>query len=360
MRNISDTIDTWLLAGREVVVATVTRTWGSSPRPAGAMMAFTSDGDMAGSVSGGCIEGTVAQAAVEVFKTGTPELLSFTASYQAAWDVGLACGGEIEVIVQALDKKRHQAERRVLIEDRGYARLILVRGDTALLGGTVLINDEGIVFSSLDDTLSCELESAFACVPFSQTSGFLELQAQGEPLVFSFSRERARPQLVCVGATHVAAFLAQIAYPLGYSTVIIDPRGLFATVSRFPHVDKLLHAWPQEAFKQIEVSRETAICVLTHDPKIDVPALELAVTSPAFYIGSLGRPTTQRQRYRSLVERGFSVTDIQRVYGPIGLDLGGKLPEELALSIFAEITAVRYGRNGTSRRMHEFAEKEAQ
>jgi xanthine dehydrogenase accessory factor len=324
------------------------------------MMAFTSDGDMTGSVSGGCIEGMVAQAAVEVFKTGTPELLSFTASYQAAWDVGLACGGEIEVIVQELDKKRHQAERQALIEDRGYARLILIRGDDVTIGETTLINNRGIFFSSLDDELSCALENAFARVPFSQTSGFLELPAQGETLVFSFSRERTRPQLVCVGGTHVAAFLAQIAYPLGYSTVIIDPRGLFATVSRFPHVDKLLHAWPQEAFKEIEITQETAICILTHDPKIDVPALELAISSPAFYIGSLGRPTTQKQRYRSLVERGLSTGDIQRVYGPIGLDLGGKSPEEVALSIFAEITAVRYERNATSRRMYEFAGKKVQ
>ena len=158
-----------------------------------------------------------------------------------------------------------------------------------------------------------------------------------------------------MGATHVAVFLTQIARPLGYSTVVIDPRGIFINEGRFPHVDTLLRVWPQEAFPSLDLTRETAVCVLTHDPKIDLPALECALASPVFYIGSLGRPSTQKQRYRSLVQRGCAEADIRRIYGPIGLDLGGRSPEEIALSIFAEITAVRYGRNAASRKMYEFS-----
>jgi xanthine dehydrogenase accessory factor len=319
------------------------------------MMAFTAQGDMAGSVSGGCVEGAVARAAAEVLETGKARLLSFTASYQAAWDVGLSCGGEIEVLVQMLDEERHRAERQALDDDRGYARLTLAAGSEELLGRAVLIDAEGLLYSALDGETTRALQAAFAEIPFSETSGFVEVAAQGGLLGFSFSRERTRPQLVCVGGTHVAVFLTQIAYPLGYSTTLIDPRGIFATESRFPHVDTLLRSWPQEAFKEIALTRETAVCVLTHDPKIDVPALELAVASPAFYIGSLGRPTTQRQRHRALAERGASPADLARIYGPIGLDLGGRSPEEIALAVFAEITAVRYGRDGASRRMSEFA-----
>jgi xanthine dehydrogenase accessory factor len=202
------------------------------------------------------------------------------------------------------------------------------------------------------------LRSAAAQLPFTETCGTVDITAPLGTLSFSFSRERTRPQLVCVGGTHVATFLTQIAYPLGYSTIVIDPRRLFVTENRFPHVDTLLHVWPQEAFRQIEITRETAICVLTHDPKIDVPALECALASPAFYIGSLGRPSTQRQRYRSLVKSGCSDEDISRIFGPIGLDLGGRSPEEIALAIYAEITATRYGRAAASRRMYEFSEPE--
>jgi xanthine dehydrogenase accessory factor len=319
------------------------------------MMAFTADGDMAGSVSGGCVEGAVAQVASEVLENGQTQVIPFTATYQVAWDVGLACGGEIEVVVQRLDTRRHNAEKQALSKDRGYTRLLLVSGNDNLLGATMLIDDEGLLYTDLDDETTPILRAVVEKLPLTKTCGTVDIATSAGPMTFAFSRERTRPQLICVGATHVAIFLTQIADPLGYSTVVIDPRGLFVTEKRFPHVDTLLHLWPQEAFSQIDVTRETAICILTHDPKIDVPALEYALASPAFYVGSLGRPSTQKQRYRSLVNRGIRHESIQRVFGPIGLDLGGRSPEEVALAIFAEITAVRYGRDGASRRMHEFA-----
>jgi xanthine dehydrogenase accessory factor len=357
MRNIIDRLDLWLADGKEIALATVTETWGSSPRPVGAVMAFTADGDMAGSVSGGCIEGAVAQAAVECLRENKCVRMPFKASHQAAWDVGLSCGGSIGVIVRPLDIPCYFTERMALSADRPYMRLVLTLGpDPALIGTVVLVDNNGIFFSpfasEINDSISEQLES----IPQSAVCGSVEVPLHGRypGLSFSFSRQRTRPQLICVGGTHVAIFLTQLAHPLGYSTTVIDPRGIFATHERFPHVDVLTHAWPQQAFADLNVTQETAICVLTHDPKIDLPALELALATPAFYIGSLGRSSTQRQRYNALIKQGVTPRDIERIYGPIGLDLGGRSPEEIALAIFAEVTAVRYGRDAASRHMSEF------
>ena len=160
---------------------------------------------------------------------------------------------------------------------------------------------------------------------------------------FFFARANPQPQLVCVGSVHISIHLTRMAKMLGYRTVVVDPRGAFATEERFPFVDELVHAWPQEAFKTLRLTSSTALCALTHDPKIDVPALAAALDSPAFYIGSLGRYTTQLSRYRQLVCEGYGDEAIGRVYGPIGLDLKGREPAEIALSVMAEITAVRHG-----------------
>ena len=160
---------------------------------------------------------------------------------------------------------------------------------------------------------------------------------------FFFARTRPQPLLVCVGSVHISIHLTRMAKMLGYRTVVVDPRGAFATEERFPFVDELGHAWPQEAFETLRLNEATALCALTHDPKIDVPALAAGLDSPAFYIGSLGRRTTQLSRYRQLVREGYSDEAIARVYGPIGLDLKGREPAEIALSVMAEITAVRHG-----------------
>lgn len=161
-----------------------------------------------------------------------------------------------------------------------------------------------------------------------------------------FARVRPAPQLVCIGGVHIAMRLAEIAHVMGFRTVVVDPRRVFATGERFPGVDELVHAWPQEAFAEdgpVRLTANTAVCALTHDPKIDVPALQAALASPAFYIGSLGRSTTQLSRCRQLAGEGCPDEQIARIYGPIGLDLRGREPAEIALSIMAEICAVRHG-----------------
>ena len=188
--------------------------------------------------------------------------------------------------------------------------------------------------------------SVCACAP-TQDAGLVQTGGGA----FFFARANPQPQLVCVGSVHISIHLTRMAKMLGYRTVVVDPRGAFATEERFPFVDELVHAWPQEAFKTLRLTSSTALCALTHDPKIDVPALAAALDSPAFYIGSLGRYTTQLSRYRQLVCEGYDDEAIGRVYGPIGLDLKGREPAEIALSVMAEITAVRHGGAGAVSRI---------
>jgi xanthine dehydrogenase accessory factor len=368
---------------------------------------------MAGSVSGGCIEGAVVRGALEVLASGRPELMSFTATDPSAWQAGLSCGGTVEVLLRPLDAQAYEAERNALRDDREYLRLLSLGfrpegeeegsaapdalGDAAPdaaplapdgdgaqgipLGATLLVSADGSLlfapscagpvrggraddpaslFSSRtgpagSEGLVAACLDAVCAVPSVQTDGFLELPCEGGCHRFSFARYRRRPHLVCVGGVHAAITLTQMAQAMGYRTTIIDPRGIFSTVERFGHVDGLVHAWPQEAFASIPLDAQTAVCVMTHDAKIDVPALELALASECFYIGSLGRPTTQAQRYRQLRKRGLSHRQLARVFGPIGLDLGGRAPAEMALAILSEITAVRYGKTATSRQMSQFA-----
>jgi xanthine dehydrogenase accessory factor len=320
---------------------------------------------------------------LEVLASGRPELMSFTATDPSAWQAGLSCGGTVEVLVRPLDAQAYEAERDALRDDREYLRLLSLgfcpegeeEGSAAgaqgvPLGTTLLVSADGSLLFAPScagpvgptgpaDPMAACLEAVRA-IPPAQTDGCLEVPGEGGCHRFSFARYRRRPHLVCVGGVHIAITLTQMAQAMGYRTTIIDPRGIFSTEERFGHVDALVHAWPQEAFASIALDAQTAVCVMTHDAKIDVPALEIALASECFYVGSLGRPTTQTQRYRQLRKRGLSHRTLARVFGPLGLDLGGRAPAEIALAILSEITAVRYGKTATSRQMSQFAPASAQ
>lgn len=434
MREIRDDVRRWLAASEGVALAQVTKTWGSSPRVPGACMAVTADGRIAGSVSGGCIEGAIAQVALDCLDGHLSSLEKFHASTRRAQEVGLSCGGNIEVFVAALDAGLFACEDALIAADADYVRVTAVEeaaaaaepgADDASAASAVAdapvptapslaeepaaaadapdaepslgavrdadpspvpadISEGGAPFVGLSflvaeraaaETALASLDSARAAgltladVPGSAgmvliapadagDTGALALVAAAvaaRPLTGStghvveggldwfFARMLSKPQLVCIGGVHIAVRLCEIAHVLGYRTVVIDPRGIFATDERFPAVDELVHAWPQEAFRNIPLTANTAVCALTHDPKIDVPALLAALDSPAFYIGSLGRSTTQWARWRALKEEGATDADIDRIFGPIGLDLLGREPAEIALSVMAEITAVRHG-----------------
>lgn len=398
MREVRDDVRRWFGEDECVALAQVTKTWGSSPRVPGSVMAISGDGRLSGSVSGGCIEGAVAQVAMECATGRLSSLEKFHASTRRAQEVGLSCGGNIEVFVNVLDGALFAFEDALLAADGEYLRLTAVEasepvfedirtehpslllgadaleGETSLIGTTLIVADAATAEAALEALApDCRerlavIEAAFdgsvrAIVPVEAVQNAeageriarAATAAWDRPLTESaghviegptdwfFARVSSKPQLICIGGVHIAMRLCEIAHVLGFRTIVIDPRRVFATGERFPGVDELVHAWPQEAFKSIPLTSSTAVCALTHDPKIDVPALSAALKSPAFYIGSLGRTTTQLARYRALVEEGHTDDEIDRIYGPIGLDLRGREPAEIALSVMAEITAVRHG-----------------
>lgn len=387
MREVASDVRRWFDEGRAVALAQVTKTWGSSPRVPGSVMAVADDGRLAGSVSGGCIEGAVAQVAMECAGSRLSSLEKFHASTRRAQEVGLSCGGNIEVFVGDLPRALFAVEEALIRADAAYARVTAVEavfpgdrvddpsqddaavreGGMDALGAMAIVADEEALtaaVASLAPAVAAEVAVARCDGAAVATAGEADcLLAVAEAVAarpasedaghvieggidWFFARVRPAPQLVCIGGVHIAMRLAEIAHVMGFRTVVVDPRRVFATGERFPGVDELVHAWPQEAFAEdgpVRLTANTAVCALTHDPKIDVPALQAALASPAFYIGSLGRSTTQLSRCRQLAGEGCPDEQIARIYGPIGLDLRGREPAEIALSVMAEICAVRHG-----------------
>lgn len=369
MRDILSDLDNWLAKGEKIALATVIQTWGSSPRGAGAKMALTADGRIAGSVSGGCVEGAVFQTGVEVLESGRPQLLHFGVADETAWNVGLACGGQIDVFVAPLEKDFYETQRGELLAGRSFAVATVVRGPERLLGRQMLVPGDptrggphslplgGAAQSGelrngrASPGIAPELEVA---IEKEARRAMVEGRSQevkpdaGEQASVEIFIEVVGPQptLVVVGGAHTAIALTSLARTMGFRTIVVDPRRAFGSQERFPHVDRLIQAWPEEAFAQIELNEKTAVAMLTHDPKIDDPALQVALRSPAFYIGALGSATTQAKRRRRLLEGGMSEEELARLHGPIGLKLGAETPEEIALAIMAEIVAVQHGVKG--------------
>jgi xanthine dehydrogenase accessory factor len=312
--------------------AVVTRVWGSAPRTEGANLIATADGRMAGSVSGGCVEGAVVEAITEAMSEGKPRLLDFTVTHERAWEVGLACGGSIGVFVEP-------AIRPELLEAaRGPGGVVVA----SVIGGAAPLGrpDPHVAAAVADEarsalaSLACRV--ATVVMPAGEVSVFLEV----------FPKQ---PTLFIIGAVHIAESLCQLARPLGYRTVVADGRAAFLTRDRFPDADLLVEAWPEEAFKEVGIDDATCVCILSHDPKFDEPALDAALRSPAAYIGAIGSRKTQEIRRERLKDAGFSPEEVARLHGPIGLDLGGRHPGEIALAILAEITAVRHGKRAGRR-----------
>jgi xanthine dehydrogenase accessory factor len=337
MRDIIQDLDRWFEENKSVALATVVQTWGSSPRRVGAKMAVTVDGEITGSVSGGCVEGAVAETAFQVLETGQPQLLHFGVSDETAWEVGLACGGQIDVFVNPLDRMSYQAEYEMLSHGDTFAIATLLKGSQQIIGKSLIVRLDGSYEGSLESGfLSPTIQVALEALG-SGHSGRVEIPG-AEVFCEVFLPP---PTLVMVGGVHIAIALAALAKPLGYHTIVVDPRRAFGSAERFPHVDRLIQAWPDEALEQLEITSSTAIAMLTHDPKLDDPALKVALPSPAFYIGALGSRKTQAARRERLLAAGIDPSLLSRLHGPIGLDIGAQTPEEIALSILAEIVAAR-------------------
>ena len=368
MRELLETLDTWRAdpgsrpqIGRAVVV----RTFGSAPRPEGAVLLYADDGRIAGSVSGGCVEGAAAEEIDRARTTGRERVIRYGISDEQAWDVGLACGGTIDVLVQpAVPAPVVDAARASLgAGGRGAAVVTPLPGDSPPPefgahepGEGVTPEPELIVHEDgrLDGTLgrpeydAALVEGALGALRRG-TSRTLEIGDRSY-FVEAFP---VRPRLVVVGAVEVARSLVRLAAELGYETVVVDGRASFATKERFQGVDKLVVGWPDEIADEIGLGRNDAVAVLTHDVKFDEPAIVASLRRRCRYVGAVGSRKTQADRRARLREAGVTDDELAELRGPIGLDLGGRNPAETALAILAEIVAERYG--GSGRPMRELA-----
>jgi xanthine dehydrogenase accessory factor len=315
----------WLADKQKVALATVTRTWGSAPRPAGSQMAVREDGAFNGSVSGGCVEGSVIGEAQVALNDGKPRNLKFGVSNEDAWAVGLACGGTIEVHVTPVLANAQQAAIAELKAARD-------RGIAVALATDLATGESRVVFP--DERSADALAEAARVQARRDQSGAVDVEGKSWFLtIFNPPLD-----LAIIGAVHIAQPLARMASLADYAVRIIDPRTAFATAERFPGVT-LSHQWPDEALAAAPLTSRSAVVAVTHDPKLDDPALAAALKSPAFYIGALGSKTTHARRLERLQAAGFSAADLARIHGPIGLDIGARSPAEIAISILGEMTA---------------------
>ncbi|MDT8856100.1 XdhC/CoxI family protein [Paracoccaceae bacterium Fryx2] len=308
----------WAREGRGVALATVVETWGSAPRPAGSQLVISAAGEIMGSVSGGCVEGAVVTEAVDAIADGKPRLLTFGVSDDQTFAVGLACGGTIRVLVTPVGKVLPVAMLADLVQARAARRAValLVHPETGE--------------HRLSDGPGDPLAEAIATRLRADRSGMDEsgwfIGIHNPPL-----------RMIVVGAVHIAQPLLGMARACGYDPVLIDPREAFGAAARFPG-ETILHDWPDEAVAALAPDARTAVITLTHDPKLDDPAIRGTLASPAFYLGCLGSPRTHARRLDRLRAEGVAEDQIARIHAPVGLDIGAKSPAEIAVSIMAQVT----------------------
>ena len=302
----------WHEAGSGAALATVIETWGSAPRRVGAQLAVSGGGEMEGSVSGGCVEGAVVVEALEALEDGKPRLLEYGVSDGDALAVGLAWGGTIRILVEPIAPDGMPADMlRELVQARADRQ---PRAYEVRLDGT----GRALVAEGHGDRFRAD------------KSG---IEEDGETFV---AIHNPPLRLVLVGAVHIAQALVPMARIAGFDPVVVDPREAFGSQQRFPDA-RVVNDWPDAALEEIGVDTRTAVVLLTHDPKLDDPALHIALRSRAFYIGALGSTRTHAARVQRLEKAGFGAADIARIAGPVGLDIGAAGPAEIAVSILAQM-----------------------
>ena len=337
MLDILDAINHWLAQNRQVALATVVKTWGSAPRREGAKMGVNAEMAMIGSVSGGCVEGAVVEEALLGLSENKPRLLKFGVADDMAWEVGLTCGGSIEVFVEPLDKLWWDALADLAAGDRFGATVTILDGD--LIGEKLLLDGAG---ETLYQTAGLPESTKAQMKAIADTSAKSGMTAMGDTRVM-VDLQIERSHLILVGGVHVAIPLSAMAMAAGFRVSIIDPRAAFASHERFPDVAHISHKYPDKALPELGLDRSVYLAVLTHDPKIDDPALLTALPANVPYVGVLSSGRTHKQRVARLREAGLSDELISRIQTPIGIDIGAGTPEEIAVCILAEIIAVRNG-----------------
>jgi xanthine dehydrogenase accessory factor len=334
MKDIYPFLKKFLRAKQRFAMATVISTWGSAPRPVGSVMLIAEDGTMAGSVSGGCVEGAVAKNALQVLASNKPLLLNFGVTDDEAWQVGLSCGGSIQVFIEPyvafLDKKMDKILRGCLEKNIGGILLTKLNNEDNL-HHFVTVNES----LDVDNVLNAHALRAYN----ERKTQVLELENGDKWFVRVVP---PKPKLIIVGAAHITVDLVHLAHYFDFETVVIDPRGIFAHKTDFPTPPHHLHAdWPAETLPHLTLDAYTYAVLLTHDPKIDDQALHILLPSDIAYIGCLGSKKTHEKRVKRLTEAGNRAEDIAKINAPIGVDIRAKSAKEIALSIIAELIKVK-------------------
>ncbi len=336
MEDIIDSIAQWQKRGERLALATVIKVDGSAPRSEGAKMAISASGLVAGSVSGGCVESAVAEEAKAVIESGAPAIVRYGINRDMMWDVGLSCGGAIDVFIEPL----------VSLPDTSaggaFAVCTIVRGPRNV-GRKVVVAAEGRVTGDLGDdeaqAQAAELARDLIAAGRSTTVAVGEYQMFVDVSI-------PRPQAILVGAVHIAMALCSMAARAGFAVTVIDPRPTLCNRERFPDAASLIVEWPDDALPGLTIDENTYIAVLTHDEKFDDPTLVRVLPGRARYVGAIGSKKTQAQRRARLLDAGIAADVVERLHGPIGLDIGAQSPEEIAVAILAEMIAAKYHRMG--------------
>jgi xanthine dehydrogenase accessory factor len=340
VRELIDVLARWRAQGEAIAMATVIRVDGSAPRGEGAKMLVTRSGRIEGSVSGGCVEGAVAQAAQEVLASGTPTVVRYGINKDMMWDVGLSCGGTIDVFIESLERGSPP-----LFEDDVVLCTVVSGPDRvgertqATPSGDGLLRLRG---GSGDPALDAGLIEAAHSALRSKAS---RVHAVGAYEVF-VDPQTPQPRLVIVGAVHIAASLCEFASRSGFSVTVVDPRERLNNRERFPSAAQLVVGWPQDELPALRFDGNTYVAVLTHDDKFDDPTLDFVLRRDVRYVGAIGSKKTQTLRRRRLIDAGIPLAAIDALHAPIGLDIGAETPEEIAIAILSEMIAAKYRHGG--------------
>ncbi|MEW2548484.1 XdhC/CoxI family protein [Streptomyces sp. NPDC047002] len=357
MLDIAEQLHRWVGQGRDFAVATVVAVGGSAPRTPGAALAVDRAGTVVGSVSGGCVEGAVYELATEALTTGESVVERFGYSEDDAFAVGLTCGGVIDILItpvraDARDRPVVAAALAAAAAGEAVAVARVVDGPADLLGRALLVRQDGRSEGSLgghpvlDRTAAAEALALLAAGRTGTAVIGADGSRCGRPVTLLVESSVPPPRMIVFGAVDFAAALVRAGKFLGHHVTVCDARPVFATADRFPGADEVVVEWPHRYLAATATDARTVLCVLTHDVKFDVPLLEVALRLPVAYVGAMGSRRTHEQRLGRLRDAGLTERELAALRSPIGLDLGARTPEETALSIAAEIVAVRHGGTG--------------
>ncbi|EAQ00241.1 hypothetical protein JNB_08719 [Janibacter sp. HTCC2649] len=359
MREVLTELREWWDAGERSALATVVETFNSSPRPAGASMLVGPDSTVVGSVSGGCVEGAVYEVGQDVIASATAQLAHYGISDDTAYSVGLSCGGQLDVFVEMVDRESFP-EFGDVADDIAAGRPVAVatvvaHPDAEWVGRRLIVRPDAVVgelgSDRADEAITDDARGLLASGLTETLTYGPDGERRGEGMRVFVASYAPKPRMIVFGAIDFAAAVAEVGHFLGYAVTVCDARPVFATPARLPAADEVVVSWPHAYLRdEVDAGRvdeRTVLCVLTHDPKFDVPLLEVALRLPEVaYIGAMGSRRTHDERMARLREAGLTEAELGRLSSPIGLDLGARTPQETAVSIAAEMIALRWGGRG--------------